>query len=326
MNPETQLLLPAARSTYASSVDGLYYALVALSIVLFLIILGMAGYWVMKYRRKEGDEKKLSTPTIHSVLVELLWSVGPMIICLGLFHVGVKQYLDARVAPGDAMTVYVTGRKWAWQYKYANGKISDGKNAASDAEKKNGLHVPVGKPVRLVMNSQDVIHSFFLPEFRVKQDVLPGRYSTVWFQADKVGTSVVFCTEYCGMDHSDMLSEVVVQTEEEFQKWLDFDPYKGLPPVEAGKALYEAKACVGCHSLDGSLKAGGGPSFKGLFGKTETITGGTTVAVDEAYLRESILVPGAKVVNGFPNVMPAFQGQLKEEHVQGLIEFIKAQK
>ncbi|MCU0656988.1 MAG: cytochrome c oxidase subunit II [Polyangiaceae bacterium] len=310
------LFLPQARSPYASSVDGLFVFLVVMSVIMFVLITGAAGYWTMKYKRKEGDEKKLSKPTMHNISIEIFWSVGPLLFCIGLFHVGAKQYMDARVAPGDSYVINVAGRKWAWEFTYPNGKVS------------SDMHVPIGKPVKLVMNSQDVIHSFFIPDFRVKQDVLPGRYSTIWFKAEQPGTSVVYCTEYCGMSHSDMLSKVVAEEPAEFQKWVDFDPYgdPALSLAQVGEKLYADKACVGCHSLDGTVKPGGGPSFKGLWGKTETFADGSTALVDENYLRESILVPGAKIVKGYQPVMPSFQGSLKERHLAGLIEFIKAQK
>lgn len=308
------LFLPPARSPYAASVDWLFNFILIASTIMFILITGAAAYWSVKYRRKDGDLEKLSKPTLHNISIEIFWSVGPLLACIGLFHVGAKQYMDARVAPGDSYVVQVTGRKWAWEFTYPNGKVD------------SKLHVPVGRPVKLVMHSQDVIHSFYIPDYRVKQDVLPGRYSTIWFQAEQPGQSVVFCTEYCGMSHSDMLTAVVAEPEADFQKWVDFDPYAGKPLAEVGQALYTEKACVTCHSLDGSAKAGGGPSFKGLFGKQEMIADGSTVKVDEQYLRESILVPGAKIVKGYQPVMPSFQGSLKETHVAGLIEFIKAQK
>lgn len=308
------LFLPQARSPYATSVDELFVLLTVLSVVMFVLITGAAGYWVYKYKRKEGDEKKLSTPTIHSVAIEIFWSVGPLLLCIVFFHMGAKQYMDARVAPGDSYVVNVSGRKWAWEFTYPNGKVD------------SKLHVPTGKPIKLVMNSQDVIHSFFIPDYRVKQDVLPGRYSTVWFKAEQPGTSVVFCTEYCGMSHSDMLTTVVAESPEEFQKWVDYDPTTGKSLAEVGQYFFNEKACSTCHSLDGSAKAGGGPSFKGLWGRQEVLADGSTVTVDENYLRESILVPNAKIVKGYQPVMPSFQGSLKERHLAGLIEFIKAQK
>lgn len=314
MNPEPQLYLPAARSTQAGEVDMLFHAVNTMSVVLFILICGAAGYFVWKYRRRPGDEKTLSTPTFHSPAVEIFWSVGPLLVCIGLFHFSTRQYMESRVAPSDAIPVKVRARKWAWEFEYANGLVSE------------SLHVPVNKPVKLTMQTADVIHSFFVPDFRVKQDVVPGRYSTLWFQATHIGEDQIFCTEYCGLSHSDMLAKVIVQSDEEFQKFLDYDPWAGKEPVEIGKELFEKKACGTCHTLDGTPKANGGPSLKGLFGKTESFNDGSSATVDEAYLRESILVPSAKVVKGFQPIMPPFQGSLKDNEVQGLIEFIKAQK
>lgn len=314
MTLEPSLLLPAARSTTAANVDSLYYALVWGSIFLFVLIVGTGLYFVMKYRRQPGDEKKLSSPTFHSTALEVFWAVGPLLVCCFIFHYGVKQYMDARVAPQGSLEIRVHGQKWAWEFEYANGKTS------------SDLHVPVNKPVKLIMTSKDVIHSFYIPDFRVKQDVVPGRYSILWFQANAVGEDQVFCAEYCGKDHSNMLTKVVVEDEAAFAKWLDFDDTIGKPLVEVGADRYQKKACVSCHSLDGSPKAGGGPSFKGLYGSTQPITGGPSVVVDDAYIRESILQPQAKIVQGFGPIMPTFQGSLKEREIEGLIEFIKAQK
>lgn len=311
MTPET-FWLPAAKSTVAQEVDSLYMFMVWGSLVLFVLIMGAAGYWLVKHRRRPGDEDKLSKPTIHSTAVEVFWSVGPLLVCIGLFHWGVVSYMNMRVAPGDSVQVQVRARKWAWEFEYANGKIT------------NELYAPVNKPVRLVMTSADVIHSFYVPDFRVKQDVLPGRYSTLWFQATEAGTYQVFCTEYCGQSHSDMLSKVVVLPQAEFDAKVNEDDTKGVPLAELGKKVYEGKACNACHSIDGSAKAG--PTFKGLWGKSETLADGSSVKVDENYIRESILNPNAKVVKGFQPVMPTFQGSLKDRHIEGFIEFLKAQK
>lgn len=306
------LFLPQARSSYASSLDGLFAFLLILSVVMFTLITGVATYWALKYKRKEGDEKRLSKPTYHNVAIEIFWAVGPLLVCIGLFHAGAQQYMDMRVAPGDSYVINVTARKWAWEFSYPSGKVD------------SKLHVPVGKPIKLVMLSKDVIHSFFIPDFRIKQDVLPGRYAMVWFKADQPGTSTIFCAEFCGLNHSEMLSSVVVQTQQQFEEWVGFDPYKGKSDVEIGQAIYKEKACVGCHSIDGSPSAG--PTFKGLWGKQETLADGSTVAVDENYISESILVPGAKIVKGFPPVMPPYQGSLKPEHIKGVIAYLKTLK
>ena len=311
MNPES-FWLPAAKAAGAADVDTLFNFLVWMSVGMFVLIVGAAGYWVYKHRRQPGDEQKLSKPTIHSTAMEVFWSVGPLLACIGLFHWGVVQYMNARVAPAGAEQVRVRGRKWAWEFEYDNGKISD------------VLMAPVGKPVKLVMTSQDVIHSFFVPNFRIKQDVLPGRYSTLWFQALEEGKNQVFCAEYCGLSHSDMLAQVEVVSPEKFNEWKNADADKGLTPVQIGQKVYEGKACNSCHSVDGSAKIG--PTFKGLYGKTETLADGSTVKVDDNYIRESILNPNAKVVKGYQPIMPAFQGSLKDKQIEGVIEFMKAQK
>ena len=312
LEPQSQFFLPHAGTALAEEVDTLYVFINWLSLAMFLLIVGAASYWVWKHRRKPGDELKLSSPTIHSPIIEIFWSVGPLLICLGLFHWGVVQYFNLRVVPAGAVDVRVRGRKWAWEFEYANGKVS------------NELHAPQNKPVRLVMTSQDVIHSFYIPDFRVKQDVIPGRYSTVWFEARELGRNQVFCAEYCGLSHSDMMTKVVVETQKDFQDWLDKDEDQGIPLAEVGKKVYEGKACNTCHSLDGSAKTG--PSFKGLWGRQETMSDGTVVTVDENYVRESILQPQAKLVKGYQPVMPTFQGSLKEKQIAGIIEFLKAQK
>jgi cytochrome c oxidase subunit 2 len=309
---QPQLFMPHAGTALAEDIDKLFVAVTWLSAFLFVLIVGAAAYWTYKHRRQPGDEKKLSTPTYHNPAIEIFWSVGPLLVCLGLFHWGVVQYFNLRVAPAGAEQVNVRGRKWAWEFEYSNGKVSD------------KLYAPVGKPVRLIMTSQDVIHSFFVPDFRIKQDVIPGRYSTVWFEAREVGENQVFCTEYCGNSHSDMLTKVVVKPVAEFEKWKEEEEGAGLPLAEVGKNVYEGKACNTCHSLDGSAKVG--PSFKGLWGRQEALADGTTVTVDENYVRESVLQPNAKVVKGYQPVMPTFQGSLKERQILGIIEFLKAQK
>ena len=320
MDQLSSLFLPTARSGYASSYDGLFMFLTVASTLLFLLITAAAAGWAWKYRRRPGDETRLSKPTVHSMAMEIFWSVGPLLACIGLFHVGAKQYMDARVAPGNAYEIRVSGKKWSWEFTYPNGRVSS----------VEGLHVPVGRPIKLVMTSQDVIHSFYLPTYRVKQDVLPGRYSTVWFMPETISKDVVFCAEYCGMSHSNMLTSVTVESQEDFDKWVNFDPYgelvKGGKLVELGEKIYNDKACSTCHSVDGSPKTGGGPSFKGIWGKTEQLADGSSVVVDDKYVLESILNPGAKIVKGYQPVMPSFQGSLKPEHIEGVIAYLKTLK
>ncbi|MEW5853013.1 MAG: cytochrome c oxidase subunit II [Myxococcota bacterium] len=306
--------LPRSGSTLAPEIDFGWNVAMWLSIFFFVGIIGALVIFVMKYKRR--SENDVTSTVDHNLPIEITWTVIPSVLCVLLFLVGFKGFIHAQVAPAGAMEINVTAQRWSWLFTYANG-----------VEKDNMLVVPKGKPVRLIMSSRDVLHSLYIPEFRVKTDLVPGNYTTLWFEATEAGETTLFCTEYCGMSHSDMLAHVKVLEPAEFEKWLSEEASakaKGLPPEELGKNLYTGKGCNACHSLDGT--PGAGPSFKGLFGKEETLADGTTAKVDENYLRESILTPAAKLVKGFPPVMPTFQGQLKDEDVAGLIAFIKAQK
>jgi cytochrome c oxidase subunit 2 len=232
-----------------------------------------------------------------------------------LFWIGLQGYLDTQVAPGDAMEIRVTGAKWLWTFTYPTGYTTTGE-----------LRIPKGKPVKIILSAKDVIHSFYIPEFRVKKDAIPGAYTTLWFEATRTGETVLECTEYCGTGHSDMLAKVIMMEQTAFDQWLDdaSNEGKNLAPADYGKLLYTKAACNTCHSLDGTKVVG--PTFKGLFGRSEDITGGAKVTADENYIRESILVPTAKVVNGFPPVMPAFQGVLNDKQIDALIAYIKTIK
>lgn len=307
-----QLLLPAEGSSYAGQADRLFLFLVGLSTFFFLLIAGLAAYFVIRYRRRGPD--RLSAPS-HNTALEVVWSVIPLLLVIVIFFWGFHGFINAAVSPAEAMEIKVVAKKWLWQFEYPNG-----------VRTVNELHVPVGKPVRLVMISEDVIHSFYVPTFRIKQDVLPSRYTQLWFEPTLVGAHRILCTEYCGRGHSDMLGVIHVKTDEEYRQWLETggDVGKNMPPAEFGRLLYGSKGCETCHSLDGSR--GQGPSFKGLFGHPVLLAGGQRVVADENYLRESILQPQAKVVAGYEPVMPTFQGLLQESEINALIEFIKAQK
>ncbi|HLR33508.1 MAG TPA: cytochrome c oxidase subunit II, partial [Fodinibius sp.] len=267
----------------------------------------------IKYRRKSEDEV---TPLItHNNKLEVTWSVIPLIVVLIIFGWGYQVFMDQRIIPDDAYEINVTAQKWIWQFTYENGARTNGE-----------LHVPAGRPIKLVMNSSDAIHSFYVPDYRLKQDVLPGRYTEVWFNAPEPGESIIFCTEYCGTSHSDMTAKVIVHEEEEFQNWLAQSSGGGsmpedLAPAEWGEQLVQEWACTTCHSTDGSTMTG--PSWQGIFGKEENLADGSTVMVDENYIRESILEPSAKVTEGFPDVMNTYQGQLNDEQINAIIEYIK---
>lgn len=304
--------MPEAASTLAPSIDSLFYFVTWTSAILFSGVVAAMVYFAFRYRRRQAAE--VPVPIKESKLLELTWTVIPTILVLIVFTWGFKTYIKIGVAPPEAYEIRVTGKKWLWEFAYPNGTTSVGE-----------LHVPVDRPVKLTMNSVDVIHSFFVPAFRVKHDVIPNRYTQVWFQPTRTGEFDVFCTEYCGTSHSGMLAKVIVQTQEEFNEWVETGgtDLGDMPPVELGQMLYTKLACNSCHSLDGS--PGVGPTWQGLFGKTGHPTSAGPVTVDENYLREAITQPAAKVVEGYQPVMPPYPN-LSEAELAGLIAFIKEQQ
>ena len=304
--------LPEAASTVAPEVDRLFHFWALVSALLLIGVVGAMTFFVVRYRRRHRDE--VPAPVKEKKSIELAWIVVPTILVMIVFVWGFRVFIKMYTAPPDAYEILVHGYQWYWEFEYPNGVKTTGE-----------LHVPAGQPVKLRMTSADVIHSFYVPAFRVKQDVLPDRYSSLWFEATKPGEYTVFCTEYCGTQHSGMLAKVIVHPREEFETWLKSAGVpEDMPLAELGARLYREKACFSCHSIDGS--PGVGPTFKGLFGHEVELEDGTTVIADENYLRESILQPGAKIVKGFPNVMPASYASLSEREVAALIEFIKQQQ
>jgi len=303
--------LPDQVSTVAPVVDNVFYIVYWISVLFFVGIVAVMLVFMVRYRRRKEGEPVLKSPS-HHLPIEIIWTVVPLALVVWIFWIGFKGYMELRTPPANSYQVAILGQRWNWNFTYPNGH-TDGV-----------LHVPVGVPVELTMSSQDVIHSFFVPEFRVKMDVLPGKYTKAWFQATKVGEYDVFCTEYCGTNHSAMRTKVIVQEPDAFQAWMAdaADFIKNMPPAEAGKRVYEIRGCTQCHSTTGT--PGIGPTFKDAFGKTETLRDGSKVAVDENYIRESLLEPQAKVVAGFEPVMPTFKGRLKDQEITVLIEFIKS--
>lgn len=300
---------PTAATKIAGDWDSLYkFLLVSSFIACVLIIAGMI-YFVTKYRRKTDNDK---TPYIsHNTMLEFLWSFIPLVLFMIMFAWGWSIYHEMRNPPADAKEVHVYGQQWLWQFEYKNGKKLN-----------NEMVVPVGTPIKLIMTSKDVLHSFYVPSFRIKQDVIPGRYTQMWFQAEKMGEFHVFCTEYCGTDHSAMLAKIKVVEPAEYEKWLATSEELAGGP---GAKIYNDKGCVACHSLDGSPKVG--PTFKGLFGSKRVFEDAGELVADENYIRESIVNPTAKTVKGYPKgAMPSFQGQLSEEDLTAIIDFIKSQK
>lgn len=307
-----ELLLPPQSSTLAPGIDDLFIFLIWLSVFFFAIIAGLLFWSIWKYRRKsENDE----TPHItHHLGLELVWTIIPTLIVVVVFFWGFHGYMETFVSPGDAMEIRVTGKKWAWTFEYPNGTIALGE-----------FHVPAGRPVKLIMSSEDVIHNFYLMDFRTKHDVLPNRYTEMWFTAPEPTTPdkphIVQCAFYCGTSHSRMLAKLFVDPQDKFDEWLETGGLdKNAPPEKIGEITYNNAGCSTCHSLDGTR--GTGPSWKGIWGQSR----GAGMIVDENYVRTSILQPQAYIVPGYQPVMPVFQGVLKERQIDGLIAFIKKQK
>lgn len=298
-------LLPDRASTVASQVDALYYVLLAVATFFSLIILVGLAYSAIRYHK--GSKASREGAKNDHLPLELMWTLTPLAIALVLFAWGAKLFVDMRVAPADAMEIYVVGKQWMWKIQHPQG------NREIDE-----LHVPLGKPVKLIMTSQDVIHSFFIPEFRIKQDVLPGRYSTEWFQATKTGTFHLFCAEYCGTSHSGMIGRVIVMEPADYEQWLAGK--MGQSMASTGEQLFQQFGCQTCHRQGAGQR---GPSLDGLWGKQVKLSSGATVVADQNYVRESILNPASKIVSGYQVLMPLYRNQLNEDQVNQLIEYIR---
>jgi cytochrome c oxidase subunit 2 len=298
-------LWPDRASTLAGRVDSLFLFMLGVTIFFSVLIFLAILFFAIKYRRRAGEEVP---PEIHgSLTLELVWTLIPLAIVMVMFGWGARLFYDQSRPPADASTIYVVGKQWMWKVQHPEGKSEI-----------NALHVPLGKPVRLTMTSEDVIHDFFVPAFRVKKDVLPGRYTSLWFTPTRVGRYHLFCAQYCGTNHSAMTGWVEVMDPALFEEWLSGVP-AGETMVAAGERLFTKLNCNTCHKPGGR-----GPLLQGLFGRQVLLKGGQTVIADEAYIRESILNPGAKIVSGFEPQMPTFQGQVTETQILDLITYIKS--
>ncbi|GAB4315818.1 MAG: cytochrome c oxidase subunit II [Candidatus Zixiibacteriota bacterium] len=308
------LFLPPGRSTTAADVDALFNFILIVATFFFVLIMGLVAYFAIRYRRR-GEALKLTPGITHNNLLELTWIIIPVILVGIIFVWGFKGFIRSSIIPKDAMEIKVTGQKWFWSFTYPEGHNTI-----------NELVVPSGTPIKLLMSSQDVIHSFFVPDFRVKRDVLPNRYSLLWFEAPDVGNHHLFCAEYCGTDHSKMIGTVRVVSQREYNEWVEQQAFsgEGMTPEEYGAKLYVSKTCNTCHSIDGS--AGNGPSFLGIFGHEANLKSGERIVVDENYIRESILNPQSKIVAGYEPIMPTFQGMIKDQEIDALIAYIKSLK
>lgn len=334
--PTTQL--PPQLSTLAPQVDWVYDFVFWVSVAFFVGIVGALLFFMWRYRRKPGVK---SEPTGHANTLELFWTFAPLILLVLMFHWGFQTYIASAVAPDDSYTVRVRARQWAWEFEHPNGTTED-----------NELHVPAGRPVRLILSSSDVIHSFFVPDFRVKRDAVPGMFTSLWFEAIERedvtpegdltrpdATRVwyrnqVFCTEYCGAGgswddnagHATMYAQILVQRQEDFEEWYAHPPppdCDGRPctPVEWGEQLFSAKGCTACHQREEGGAQLAGPSFHGLFGRQERLVSGDMITVDEAYVRSSILEPRAQLVEGFNPVMPNIR--FSEQQLDAMIAYLQ---
>lgn len=307
------LWFPSLADQSVGGVDFLYWGVFWVSLGMFLVLIGVVIYFNVKFRRTPTHQKAVGH-IIHSIKLEVIWTVIPLILVMILFAWGFVDYLKLSIPPGDSYEVRVTGKKWFWVFDYPNG-----------ASSVNDLIVPVNKPIYLNMTAEDVLHSFYLPNFRRKKDLVPNRYTSIWFKADRVGQYQIFCAEYCGDGHSVMLGNLKVVSQKDFDEWLaNAGGGSDLPPEKLGEKLYQSKACFTCHSLDGAPKPGS--TWKGLYGSKLPLTSGETVVADDNYIRESIVEPAKKVHQGFAPIMPSYQGLLNDKEIAGIIAFIKTLK
>lgn len=340
--------IPPSASTFASQYDALFWFFMLSCGLAFLATSAVMVYFALRYRRGAGRYEKDKG---HShTMVEVLWSMPVLFVVTALFVWGARLYVNAYTPPEDATEIYVTGKQWMWKLQHPSGK-----------REINEMHIPVDTPIKLTMTSEDVIHSFFVPAFRLKRDVLPGRYTSMWFEATEPGEYHLFCAEYCGTEHSRMVGKVVVMGAKQYQDWIRGDesqsgdrllasvaskltlPEKeavaeaadpandeasadGAPDpsmVAAGETLFQQKACVGCHNQNPGAAC---PNLHGAWGELHEMQSGELVAFDENYVTESILYPQRKLVKGYPPIMPAFEGQLTQEEISQLIAYIKSLK
>lgn len=307
MQLQTTSILPEQASNFASRVDALTLYILGTSLFFAILVVILVFLFALKYRRKKPTE--IGVPVHGSTALEIFWTAVPLVLAMGMFAWGAAIYMDYRQAPADTLDIYVIGKQWMWKLQHPDGR-----------REINELHVPVGRDVKLIMASEDVIHDFSIPNFRIKMDVIPGRYTSLWFRATKTGHFRFYCSQYCGTNHALMTGWVTVMEPAEYAAWLsggsgdaDF--------AASGEKLFVQYACNTCHLPTGK---GRGPSLVGLYGSKVKLTDGTTVVAEDAYIHESILSPKAKVVAGYQPLMPSFQGMITEEQVLSLTAYIKS--
>jgi len=298
-------LFPAEASGISPYVDALYVFLLLMTVVGTVLVAVLLFVFSIRYRREKNP---VATQIEGSTLLEATWTIIPLAIFLVTFVWGALLYFRIYNPPANAMNIYVVGKQWMWKAEHPGGQ-----------HEINALHVPTGQPVQLTMISQDVFHSFSIPDFRIKREVIPGRYSTVWFEATQPGTYHLFCTQYCGTQHSGMVGEVTVLKPDDYKKWLQ-QSNSGMSLAQNGERLFASMGCNSCHS---GTAAARGPNLAGVYGAKLTLTDGSQVLVNDAYLRDAILNPSQHVTAGFAPIMPTYQGQISEDGLIDLVEFIK---
>lgn len=301
-------LFPESASTLAVGTDRIFYGLVAVSALIIILVLALIVVFSVRYRRGTGADRG-ELPEVVSREFEIGWTAATLFGFLFLFWWAAASTVSALVPPRDALEVHVVAKQWMWKTQHPGG-----------AREIDELHVPVGEPVRLVMTSQDVIHSFYVPAFRMKNDVLPGRYSTTWFQATRTGEFHLFCAEFCGTDHSRMIGRVVVMEPGDYARWAAAQP-QGDDLAREGKALFASLGCAGCHAAGSTVRA---PRLEGVYGSAVPLADGRVVAADDAYVRDSILQPRRDVAAGYEPIMPSFQGMIAEDDLVRLVAYVRS--
>ena len=300
-------LFPPAASTLATEVDALYFFVLGITAFFAILVVVLVLYFAIKYRDDTG--LKVGAPITGSIPLEIGWSLVPFFVAMGIFVWATTVFFHIVRPPDQTLEVYSTGKRWMWRFQHVDGQ-----------REINQLHIPVGRPVKVTFTSEDVLHDLFIPAFRVKADAIPGRYSSIWFTATKTGEYHLFCAEYCGTRHSGMIGTVYVMEEKDYQAWLSGGGLTGSMSAR-GEQLFQQMACSTCHVNDGT---GRGPSLVGVFGSTVKLSTGQSLKADETYVRESILTPQAKLVNGYQPIMPTFQGLVNEDGLLSLIEYVKS--
>ncbi len=302
-------LFPEQAATFSARVDNLYLFLVALTAFFSVLIAVLVVYFAFRYRDRTNGAG-VGAPITGSIPLELMWSIIPFAISMVIFFWAASVFFDYVRPPDQTLQIYSTGKRWMWRFQHINGRSEI-----------NELHVPLGRAVKITFTSEDVLHSLFIPAFRIKADAIPGRYSTIWFTPTRLGEYHLFCAEYCGTQHSGMIGRVVVMEPAAYQAWLGGGGADEQPMVARGEQLFGDLGCNTCHMSDGE---GRGPSLHDVFGSRQILASGATVLVDASYVRESILNPQAKIVAGYQPLMPTFQGLISEEGVMELIEYVKS--